>query len=128
MEIGDGVSGLEQPVDEAFVEVWTRNTVYVLDRALRCVALMDRATEARLEAPPLGATLAGGALLEAGTAATYWPLPVEGSVALFVDSNKHARVVALTSRVERVVVHVRSDVTREEAQAAARTARANVPP
>jgi hypothetical protein len=117
--IGDGLRGLDDL--DPFVEVWTRNTVYVLDRALRCVALVDRTTHERVEAPPVGASLACGAAPDGrvGATTTSWPLPSAGSVALFVDLKRPAHVVAKTSRVERVVIHVRGGVTREEAEAAA---------
>lgn len=89
------------------LEVWTRNRVYVVDSALECIEVMDRRTGvAEVSHSLVGATLAGGQRKYAKTMHISRPFPVPGTEAIFVRENKKSAPAGLTSKVERVVLHI----------------------
>lgn len=88
------------------LEVWTRNRVYIIDSALECIEVTDRRTgSAEAAHSLLGATLAGGQRKYAKTMHISRPFPVPGTEAIFVRDGK-SRPAGLTSKVERVVLHI----------------------
>lgn len=89
------------------LEVWTRNRIYIVDSALECIEVTDRRTGAAEPAHSLlGATLVGGQRKYAKTMHISRPFPVPGTEAIFVRDEKKSRPAGLTSKVERVVLHV----------------------
>jgi len=89
------------------LEVWTRNRVYIIDSALECIEVNDRRTGSSEAAHSLlGATLVGGQRKYAKTMHISRPFPVPGTEAIFVRPGKKAQPAGLTSKVERVVLHV----------------------
>ena len=89
------------------LEVWTRNRVYVIDSALECIEVNDRRTgSSETSHSLLGATLVGGQRKYSKTMHISRPFPVPGTEAIFVRPGKKAQPAGLTSKVERVVLHV----------------------
>ena len=89
------------------LEVWTRNRVYIVDSALECIEVIDRRT-GKPEATHslIGASLVGGQRKYTQTMHISRPFPVPGTEAIFVRPGKRAQPSGLTSKVERVVLHV----------------------
>ena len=89
------------------LEVWTRNRVYIVDSALECIEVLDRRTGTPEATHSLiGATLVGGQRKYMHTMHISRPFPVPGTEAIFVRPGKRAQPSGLTSKVERVVLHV----------------------
>lgn len=92
------------------LDVWTANRIYVMDSNLTCYEVIDRqtgATDPRHKF--LGARLNGGQRKYGKTLHTTKPFPVVGTEAVFTrpGPSNQPGPVHLTSRVERVVLHVR---------------------
>jgi hypothetical protein len=87
-------------------EVWTQNTVYVVDARMRCVQVRDLATNnPKPDHPFLGARLVGGQMQEPLMEVSQ-PLPRPGSCAVFDLRKNNRRQFTRTSAVERVVLRV----------------------
>jgi len=95
------------PLRRSF-EVWTQNTVYVLDSRMRCIEVLSPgSTEAKSEHPFLGSRLVGGQLQHEGSIEMSYPFPRPGSFAVFEMRKGTRRQFSRTSAVERVVVRER---------------------
>ena len=95
------------PLRRSF-EVWTQNTVYVLDSRMRCIeVLTPGSTEPKSEHPFLGARLVGGQVQHEGSIEMSYPFPRPGSFAVFEMRKGTRRQFSRTSAVERVVVRER---------------------
>jgi hypothetical protein len=89
------------------LEVWTRNRVYIVDSALECIEVTDRRSgTAEVSHSLVGAKLAGGQRKYAKTMHISRPFPVPGTEAIFVREGKKNAPAGLTSKVERVVLHI----------------------
>jgi hypothetical protein len=89
------------------LEIWTRNRVYVVDSTLTCVEVVDRRSGARdTRHAVVGARLAGGQRHYGKTLHFARPFPVPGTEAVFERPGRGAPV-DVTSKVERVVLHIR---------------------
>ena len=88
-------------------EIWTQNTVYLVDARMRCVQVRDLSTgEPKADHPFLGARLVGGQTQEPGLEMSY-PLPRPGACAVFDMRKNQRRQFTRTSTVERVVMRMR---------------------
>lgn len=95
------------PLRRSF-EVWTQNTVYVLDSRMRCIeVLAPGSTEPKSEHPFLGSRLVGGQVQHEGSIEMSYPFPRPGSFAVFEMRKGTRRQFSRTSAVERVVVRER---------------------
>jgi hypothetical protein len=95
------------PLRRSF-EVWTQNTVYVLDARMRCIeVLTPGSTEPKAEHPFLGSRLVGGQIQHEGSIEMSYPFPRPGSFAVFEMRKGTRRQFSRTSAVERVVVRER---------------------
>jgi hypothetical protein len=95
------------PLRRSF-EIWTQNTVYVLDSRMRCVeVLAPGATEPKPDHPFLGSRLVGGQLQHDGSIEMSYPFPRPGAFAVFESRKGQRRQFSRTSCVERVVVRER---------------------
>lgn len=95
------------PLRRSF-EVWTQNTVYVLDSRMRCVeVLAPGAAEPKAEHPFLGSRLVGGQVQHEGSIEMSYPFPRPGSFAVFEMRKGTRRQFSRTSAVERIVVRER---------------------
>jgi len=89
------------------IEVWTQNRLYLCDANLLCTDVIDRRTGTRdLKHPNLGCRLSGGQRRYGKTLHVSRPYPVPGTEAVFERLDKK-RASAVTSKVERVVMHIR---------------------
>lgn len=96
-----------QDAPQSCYEIWTQNTVYLIDARMRCVLVRDIATnEAKADHPFLGARLVGGQTQEPGLEMSY-PLPRPGACAVFDMRKNNRRQFTRTSVVERVVMRLR---------------------
>jgi hypothetical protein len=96
-----------QDAPQSCYEIWTQNTVYLIDARMRCVLVRDIATnEAKAEHPFLGARLVGGQTQEPGLEMSY-PLPRPGACAVFDMRKNNRRQFTRTSVVERIVMRLR---------------------
>ncbi len=92
------------------LEVWTANRIYMTDASLTCYEVIDRQSGASEPKHKfLGTRLNGGQRKYGKTLHTTKPFPVAGTEAVFTrpTSSGQPGAVHLTSRVERVVLHVR---------------------
>jgi hypothetical protein len=95
------------PLKRSF-EVWTQNTVYVLDARLRCIEVfLPGSHEPKTDHPFFGARLVGGQLQLEGSVELSYPFPRPGSFAVFESRRGNRRQFSRTSTVERVVVRQR---------------------
>lgn len=95
------------PLRRSF-EVWTQNTVYVLDSRLRCIEILSPgSTEPKTDHPFLGSRLVGGQVQRDGSIEMSYPFPRPGSFAVFEMRKGTRRQFSRTSAVERVVVRER---------------------
>lgn len=89
------------------LEIWTQNRVYLVDSTMTCVEVRDRKSDA---ADPkhsvLGARLVGGQRRYGKTLHVARPFPVPGTEAVFERDGKRTPA-GVTSKVERVVLHIR---------------------
>lgn len=89
------------------VEIWTMNRLYLVDSNLICTDVIDRKTGARDDKHAnLGARLGGGQRRYGKTLHVSRPFPVPGTEAVFERLDKK-RAAGVTSKVERVVMHIR---------------------
>lgn len=89
-------------------EIWTKNRVYALDSALKCIEVIDLAS-GRTESnhPFVGAQLVGGQIRVEDNNELTFPLPTPGAEAVFQHMDAAGRPrLSLTSRVTRVLLHV----------------------
>jgi hypothetical protein len=92
------------------LEVWTQNRVYFVDSTFLCVEVIDRRTgQADPKHSVLGTRLAGGQRKYGKTMHQAKPFPVPGTEAVFERPAARGRAVpaSVTSKVERVVLHIR---------------------
>jgi hypothetical protein len=95
------------PLRRSF-EVWTQNTVYVLDSRMRCVEVLSPgSTEPKSDHPFLGSRLVGGQVQHEGSIEMSYPFPRPGAFAVFEMRKGTRRQFSRTSAVERVVVRER---------------------
>jgi hypothetical protein len=95
----------KQPI----LEVWTANRVYMISQSLTCFEVLDRETTLSDRTHKfLGARLIGGQRKYGKTLHTTKPFPVAGTEAVFTrpQANGQPGPIHVTSRVERVVLHV----------------------
>jgi hypothetical protein len=89
------------------LEVWTLNRLYLVGPDLICTDVIDRKTGARdTKHANLGARLGGGQRRYGKTLHISRPYPVPGTEAVFERVDKK-RAAGVTSKVERVVLHIR---------------------
>jgi hypothetical protein len=89
-------------------EVWTQKSIYAIDAALRCIAVLDRQSgKADARHRFVGARLMGGEQKEGGRRTFSYPFPVPGGDAVFQLATTQAGVFGHTSPVERVLMRVR---------------------
>ena len=92
------------------LEVWTQNTIYVMDPTMQCVAVRERATHtAHASHPFIGRRLVGGQSRQGETIQLSYPYPRPGTEAVFEDSEKKPGGYvgfAQTSTVTRVVLRL----------------------
>ena len=97
------------PIQDRYrvLEVWTRNRVYIIDSALACCEVVDRRTNmSEPEHSLIGARLVGGQRKYKKTLHLSRPFPVPGTEAVFVRDDRRHAPAGLTSKVERVVLHL----------------------
>lgn len=95
------------PLRRSF-EIWTQNTVYVLDARMRCVeVLAPGSTTPKADHPFLGSRLVGGQIQHEGSIEMSYPFPRPGAFAVFEMRKGNRRQFSRTSSVERVVVRER---------------------
>jgi hypothetical protein len=89
-------------------EIWTKNRVYALDSALKCIEVIDLASgRTEKNHPFVGAHLVGGQVRVEDNNELTFPLPTPGAEAVFQHLDAAGRPrLSLTSRVTRVLLHV----------------------
>lgn len=96
-------------------QVWTRNTIYELDHALRCVSAIDRRTrEAQPDHPLIGQHLVGNFGQAPDRPLLEEKLPEIGRAAVFSHLSTRPATLRRTSTVERIRVRMRPARVREE--------------
>jgi hypothetical protein len=89
------------------LEIWTLNRLYLVDADMICTEVVDRKTGTRdLKHANLGCRLGGGQRRYGKTLHVSRPFPVPGTEAVFERLDKK-RSSGVTSKVERVVLHIR---------------------
>lgn len=89
------------------VEVWTLNRLYLVGPDLICTDVIDRRSGVRdPQHPTIGARLGGGQRRYGKTMHISRPFPVPGTEAVFERTDKK-RAAGVTSKVQRVVLHIR---------------------
>ena len=104
-----GVSHTDNSVQWVAVEIWTRNRIYLIDGSMRCIAVVDRATNRRGEDHSmLGATLTGGQRRSDEQIELSQPLPLPGMNAIFRHraAARGIHPFGETSPVERVILRL----------------------
>ncbi|MFO0686545.1 MAG: hypothetical protein U0234_31080 [Sandaracinus sp.] len=100
-------SGTMPIPQNVMLEIWTLNRLYLVDANMICTAVIDRRTGTRdTKHSNLGARLAGGQRRYGKTLHVARPFPVPGTEAVFERPDKR-QAAAVTSKVERVVLHQR---------------------
>ncbi len=96
-----------QVTPTVMLEVWTLNRLYLVDANMICTDVIDRKTGARDPSHAnIGARLGGGQRRYGKTLHVSRPFPVPGTEAVFERLDKK-RAAGVTSKVERVVMHIR---------------------
>jgi hypothetical protein len=96
-----------QTTPAVMLEIWTLNRLYLVDSNLICTDVIDRKTGQRdLKHANLGSRLGGGQRRYGKTLHVARPFPVPGTEAVFERIDKK-RAAGVTSKVERVVMHIR---------------------
>ncbi len=89
------------------LEIWTMNRLYLINADLICTDVIDRKTGQRdLHHANIGSKLGGGQRRYGKTLHVARPFPVPGTEAVFERLDKK-RASGVTSKVERVVMHIR---------------------
>ncbi len=89
------------------LEVWTQNTIYVMDPTMQCVAVRERASHNAVPKHPfVGRRLVGGQTRRGETIQLSYPYPRPGTEAVFEDPRERQRGFAQTSTVTRVVLRL----------------------
>ncbi|MCA9576140.1 MAG: hypothetical protein KC668_11920 [Myxococcales bacterium] len=93
------------------LEVWTQNTIYVMDPTMQCVGVRDRATQQTQAAHPfIGRRLVGGQTRNGETIQLSYPYPRPGTEAVFEEGKQRVGGgfggFAQTSTVTRVVLRL----------------------
>ena len=89
------------------VSVLTRNHIYVLDSALRCVEVRKSPRgEPLSQSQYIGARLMGGYLSSDDALEMSYPFPRPGAMAVFETTRGHARVYHRTTAVARVELYL----------------------
>lgn len=93
----------------AMLEVWTQNRVYAVDINMKCIEVVDIATQKPLpDHGLLGARLLGGQHVEDGNTFLSHPFPRPGTEAVFEQSRpSDAAMFSHSSTVTRVVLRLR---------------------
>ncbi|MDH5491576.1 MAG: hypothetical protein OEY14_06440 [Myxococcales bacterium] len=100
-----GTAGMDQSTWRA-IEIWTRNRIYSVDWKMKCVAVTDRKTDARVPNHTfLGCILSGGQRQASESIEISYPCPRPGYEAVFEHPKR--RGFMTTSQVERVVMRLR---------------------
>lgn len=103
----------------ASYQIWTRNRVYALDAALRCLEVVDSETK---QADPrhrlVGARLVGGQTNTPRGMELSYPFPRAGSEAVFEHAVGGKTHFSHTSTVRRVVARMRVVSVEHEAKVA----------
>jgi len=103
-------SGAEASQQQPTIEVWTANSIYLIDASLTCYDVIDRATRSSDQKHKfVGTRLLGGQRKYGKTMHTTKPFPMAGTEAVFARPapNGQPGPIRLTSRVERIALHVR---------------------
>lgn len=104
-----GLSHSDSTANWVAIEIVTRNTIYLVDGAMRCVGVVDRATNRREQDHSLlGATLTGGQKRAENRLDLSQPLPLPGMAAIFrrPAAARGIHPFGETSPVERVVLRI----------------------
>ncbi|MBN1771431.1 MAG: hypothetical protein JXB32_09230 [Deltaproteobacteria bacterium] len=104
-----GLSHSDPTANWVALEIVTRNTIYLVDGAMRCIGVVDRATNNReAEHSLLGATLTGGQKRAENRLDLSQPLPLPGMAAIFrrPAAARGIHPFGETSPVERVVLRI----------------------
>ncbi|MBI5502324.1 MAG: hypothetical protein HY907_18920 [Deltaproteobacteria bacterium] len=104
-----GVSHTDSAVTWVAVEIWTRNRIYLIDGTMRCIGVVDRATNRRGEDHSLlGATLTGGQRRTSAHIELSQPFPLPGMNAIFRHraASRGIHPFGETSPVERVILRL----------------------
>lgn len=106
------------PPATVMLEVWTLNRLYLVDANMICTDVIDRKTGVHdPKHANLGARLGGGQRRYGKTLHVSRPYPVPGTEAVFERLDKK-RAAGVTSKVERVVLHIRvTSIVLDEAGA-----------
>lgn len=93
----------------AMLEVWTQNRIYAVDVNMRCIEVVDIATQKPIvDHGLLGARLLGGQHVEDGNTFLSHPFPRPGTEAVFEQSRPSAATMfSHSSTVTRVVLRLR---------------------
>jgi hypothetical protein len=92
------------------LEIWTANSIYLVDATLSCYEVLDRASKTSDRKHKfVGTRLIGGQRKYGKTLHTTKPFPMAGTEAVFTKPSPNGQPgpIRLTSRVERIVLHVR---------------------
>ena len=89
------------------LEVWTQNTIYVMDPTMTCVDVRERATHTPVANHKfVGRRLVGGQTRQGETIQLSYPYPRPGTEAVFEDPRQKHGGFAQTSTVTRVVLRL----------------------
>ena len=89
------------------LEVWTQNTIYVMDPTMTCVDVRERATHTPVAGHKfVGRRLVGGQTRQGETIQLSYPYPRPGTEAVFEDPRQKHGGFAQTSTVTRVVLRL----------------------
>lgn len=90
-----------------WLELWTQNSVYVLDSRMRCLEVRSTSTgDATTDHPFVNTRLVGGQWHGEDGVELSYPLPRPGSCAVFEGRRGNKRRFSRTSSVERVVMRL----------------------
>jgi hypothetical protein len=104
-----GLSHSDPTTNWVAIEIVTRNTIYLVDGGMRCIGVVDRATNKReTDHSLLGATLTGGQKRAENRLDLSQPFPLPGMAAIFrrPAAARGIHPFGETSPVERVVLRI----------------------
>jgi hypothetical protein len=113
-----GVSHTDAAVKWVALEIWTRNRIYFVDGLMRCLRVVDRATNRDdVDHALLGATLTGGQRRTGRHLELSQPLPLPGMNAIFRHpaAARGIHPFGETSQVDRVILRLGLTVVDIEA-------------